>query len=63
MEPQVFEQFGTSKTSRHLLSFEPTIMRLAVRGATIAPQSLLDAIVKILESNFLVDFGEEYKNF
>ena len=63
MEPQLFGQFYTSKTSMYLLRFEPTITGLAVRRATIAPQSLLDDKVKILETNFLVDFGEEYKNF
>ena len=47
----------------YLLRFEPTITGLAVRRATIAPQSLLDDKVKIIETNFLVDFGEEYKNF
>ena len=63
MEPQLFGQFDTNKTRMYLLSLEPTIMGLAVRRATIAPQSLLDENVKISKSNFLVDFGEEYKNF
>ena len=63
VEPQLFGQFYTSKTSMYLLRFEPTIMGLAVRRATIAPQSLLNDKFKTLETNFLVDFGEEYKNF
>ena len=39
------------------------ILGFAVHRATAAPQSLLCDIIKILESDFLVDFGKEYKNF
>ena len=39
------------------------ILEFAVQRATTAPQSLLSVIIKILESDFLVDFGKEYKNF
>ena len=39
------------------------ILGFAVQHATTAPQSLLSDDFKILENNFLVDFGKEYKNF
>ena len=42
-----------------LSGFEPTIKGFAVQCTTAAPQSLLD---KIIENDFLVDFGKEYKN-
>ena len=39
------------------------ILGFAIQRATAAPQSLLKDVFKILENNFLVDFGKEYKNF
>ena len=39
------------------------ILEFAVLRTTAAPQSQLSEINMILENNFFVEFGKEYKNF